>query len=335
MNDKWIRIIGYPIVVISMSMIYGRLNWELGGIYIVSAVFVSALFTASIWESSRLVFRFARKRYPGYSNTTKRIIVQSLLTILTTSICKVGINKLVEITLGPEACLQEDMGFLMEGLIIFIPLVIMSSIYESVYFFQAWKENIKQTEALAHAHMESQFEALKKQLDPHFLFNSLNTLSSLIELDNDPAQAYLDRLADVYRYVLDTRNKSTVSLEEELEFLDAYMYLNKVRFRDNLKLEHSFMTNTEAYRLPALSLQLLVENAIKHNVVGQDQPLHIRIFQEGNQLTVENNKQLKSSLPKSTRVGLQNLIERYKLLGSDGITIRDEAKRFAVSLPLL
>ncbi|MFK7970397.1 MAG: sensor histidine kinase [Bacteroidia bacterium] len=335
MKDKWIRIVGYPTVIIVMSWVYGKENWELGGAAILSALTISAMHTASIWEGARRIFIYARRRFPGYHQTARRIIVQSILTIGYTIIAKKAVNEIVKLTFGPEACIEQEMTPFFEAFIIFIPLVITSLVYESVYFFNAWKDNIKQTEALAHAHMESQFEALKKQLDPHFLFNSLNTLSSLIELDNNPAQEYLERLADVYRYVLDTREKSTVTLEEELQFLDAYMYLNKVRFRENLHLEHELSPETFSKRIPALSLQLLVENAIKHNVVGKDQPLAIRIFKEGDHITVKNNKQLKTSFSQSTRIGLQNLIDRYKLLGAEGIIVKDETNHFAVSLPLL
>lgn len=336
MQDKWIRIIGYPIVIVVMSYVYGRSEWEIGGIMILKTLFIASLFTVAIWEGCRQIILFSRKRFPGYPYTTQRIIVQSTLALLYTALAKLTINWVVALSFGPDACISANsLSPTLDGLLIFIPLLIVSLVYEAAYFFQAWKENIKQTEALAHAHMESQFEALKKQLDPHFLFNSLNTLSSLISLDNEPAQDYLDRLADVYRYVLDTRDKSTVSLEEELTFLEAYMYLNQVRFRENLQLENAVSKSFYQQRIPSLSLQLLVENAIKHNVVAQDQPLHIRIFEENDRLVVENNKQLKTSLAHSTRIGLKNLMERYRLLGNDDIQVFDDAKRFAVSIPLL
>jgi LytS/YehU family sensor histidine kinase len=215
------------------------------------------------------------------------------------------------------------------------PLLLMLAVYEGVYFFERWKESIRHSEALALANVQSQFEALKKQLDPHFLFNSLNTLAYLIDLENEPAQEYLSRLADVYRYVLETRGQTTVSLEEELAFLDDYLYLNQVRFRDNLQLEKELSPASRRRQVPALSLQLLVENAIKHNIISPDQPLSIRIVEEGDSLRIENNKQTRPSLGYSSRLGLKNLQEQYGLLTARPLKISDEATRFSVTIPLL
>jgi LytS/YehU family sensor histidine kinase len=217
-----------------------------------------------------------------------------------------------------------------------VPTIIVTLIYESVYFFQAWKLNVKKTEALARENVQSQLETLKNQLDPHFLFNSLNTLASLIEDENKPAQEYLDRLADVYRYVLVSRDKNTVTLEEEMEFLDAYVYLNKTRFRENLQLEKQISALSYQQRVAPLSLQMLIENAIKHNIVSKDKPLKIRIS-EDNQgyLQIENNVQEKKTFEKSTKVGLQNIINRYKLLTDKQVEVIKNTELFKVRIPLL
>ena len=142
-------------------------------------------------------------------------------------------------------------------------------------------------------------------------------------------------MSDVYRYVLETRNKTTVSIEEELQFLEAYMYLNKVRFRDNLLISKDLSPGIYEKHIPALSLQLLVENAIKHNVISKENPLHIQIYSQGEEIVVENNKQIKSTLERSTRVGLNNIRERYQLLTARSISIRNTEDSFQVSLPLL
>lgn len=333
-NDKWIRIIGYPIVIIIMSVIFGWDHLQAGEVRFLFAVLFSTTHTVFIWEGCRQIFLYMRKYYPGISNTAKRIIVQSALSIGYTLIIKIGIHQFEHIAL-PGICDSEHINSISESLIVFIPLIIISLIYESVYFFEEWKKNIQQTESLARINIQSQFEALKKQLDPHFLFNSLNTLAALIDEENEPAQQYLERLSDVYRYVLETRGKTTVSLNEELEFLESYLYLNKVRFRDNLQIEQQL---SEAYRLkhiPALSLQLLVENAIKHNVVSREHPLVIRIFEQEGTLVVENNKQMKSSIGHSTKIGLQNIIHRYELLTSQPIEVINNDQLFSVRLPLL
>ncbi len=334
LKDKWIRIVGYPIVITMMSVIFGWDHLQAGDPRFLFSALFSAVHTVFIWEGCRRIFFHMRKYYPGISNTAKRIVLQSTLSIVYTLIIKTSIHKFEHYAF-PGVCESAHINSLSESLIIFIPLVIISLIYESVYFFEEWKKNIQQTEALARVNIQSQFEALKKQLDPHFLFNSLNTLASLIDAENEPAQEYLERLSDVYRYVLETRNKTTVTLESELEFLEAYIYLNKVRFRDNLQIEQEL---SDAYRhrhIPALSLQLLVENAIKHNVVSREHPLVIRIFEEEGQLVVENKKRVKQTLGHSTKIGLQNIINRYEILTSEPIVVINNEVLFSVKLPLL
>lgn len=184
----------------------------------------------------------------------------------------------------------------------------------------------KKTESLARENVQSQLETLKNEIDPHFLFNSLNTLAALIDAENYPAGEYLEKLADVYRYVLTSRDKNTVTLEEEMTFLDDYVYLNKVRFRDNLQIIKKI--SSEAYRqlVALLSLQMLVENAIKHNIVAKERPLHIRIIQEeGRYLSVVNNVEAKMIFELSTKVGLKNIANRYKLLSDEQFEIKKEA----------
>jgi LytS/YehU family sensor histidine kinase len=194
---------------------------------------------------------------------------------------------------------------------------------------------VQKTEALARENVQSQLETLKNQLDPHFLFNSLNTLASLIEEENIPAQTYLDRLSDVYRYVLINREKNTVTLEEEMQFLDAYVYLNKIRFRENLLIEKDIPAQTYHQHIAPLSLQMLIENAIKHNVISRENPLKIKILQDGDFLTVENNVQGKKIFEKSTKLGLQNIINRYRLLTPLGVEVSNTGTHFSVRLPLL
>lgn len=333
-QDKWLRIIGYPVVILGMSLIFAGKEWtELSPMLWISLL-ISSLYTILIWEGCRRIIPAIRLRYPGFANTTKRLLVQVPAMVLYTFLVFLFMEQVMSYCYEPGQEYDEvSPGLTL--LILLIPVTFFLLIYESRYFFLEWKKDIQKTEALARAHLLSQFEALKKQLDPHFLFNSLNTLASLIDHANTPAQEYLERLSDVYRYILETRNKATVSLAEEMQFLDAYVYLNKVRFRDNILVENELSELAHQQHIPALSLQLLVENAIKHNVISRDKPLKIRIFEEDGELVVENNKQLKPTLGHSTRVGLQNIRSRYELLNAKPITIINQEDLFRVKLPLL
>ncbi len=217
-----------------------------------------------------------------------------------------------------------------------IPMGLVISIYEGAYFFDEWIKNLQRSEALAKENIRSQFEALKNQLDPHFLFNSMNTLAALIDDENQPAQTYLEQLSDVYRYVLVSQQKETVPLHEELAFVESYVHLNKTRYRDNLIFRNELSKEALNQLVPPLSLQILVENAIKHNIVSNDKPLTLRLSMDAyGYITVENNVQKKNILEKSTKTGLQNMINRYALLTTEKVEILQTADVFSVKVPPL
>ena len=181
----------------------------------------------------------------------------------------------------------------------------------------------------------AQFDALKNQLDPHFLFNSLNVLTSLIDEDPDNAQRFTTSLSKVYRYVLEQKNKELVTVDDELNFARTYMSLLKMRFEDSIIFDiPEKVSNPEAKVVP-LSLQLLLENAVKHNTVAENKPLHIKIFELDNTLVVSNNKQPNHVVKKSSGVGLANIAQRYGLLTKRKMVIDETAKTFSVAIPML
>ena len=205
-------------------------------------------------------------------------------------------------------------------------------------FMQNWKsamtkETTKQ-EIVAKTET-AKFESLKNQLDPHFLFNSLNVLTSLIGENPDQAERFTTKLSKVYRYVLEQRNKDLVPIEEELKFAKTYMELLGMRFEDAVKFNIPDTIDNNELKIVPLSLQLLLENAVKHNVVSTSKPLTISIYQEDNYLIIENNINPKEAIGKSTKVGLQNIADRYGLITKKGVRIENNNKTFKVSLPLL
>jgi hypothetical protein len=181
----------------------------------------------------------------------------------------------------------------------------------------------------------AKFESLKNQIDPHFLFNSLNVLSSLIEENPINAQRFTTSLSKIYRYVLEQKDKELVSVEEELAFAKTYMNLLKMRFENSLFYElPTTGINPEAKVVP-LSLQLLLENTVKHNVVSEQRPLHIRITIEGDYLAVQNDYQKKEVLQDRQGVGLQNIINRYRIITNRKVLIEQNEKTFTVKIPIL
>jgi len=209
------------------------------------------------------------------------------------------------------------------------------SIFYSVYFYNLFQKNkIKEQKVIAGV-ASAKFDALKNQLDPHFLFNSLNVLTSLIEENPKNAQKFTTALSKVYRYVLEQKSKDLVTVDEELDFARTYMSLLKMRFEDSIIFEIPEKASNPESKVVPLSLQLLLENAVKHNMVTSNKPLHIKIYEDKGNLVVMNNLQPKKIVKKSSGVGLNNIKQRYQLLTKKQVIINQEAKSFAVAIPIL
>lgn len=191
--------------------------------------------------------------------------------------------------------------------------MLTTSIFHIFYFYKATQEKKLSSQKLKAGVANAQLDALKSQLDPHFLFNSLNVLTSLIEESPVKAQDFTTSLSRVYRYVLDKKHEDLVPLQEEIAFGKAYMKLLKMRFEEGLQFEFPEEAVAADLKISPLSLQLLLENTIKHNMVSQDKPLLVKVFIDKDLLIVENNKQTKNSLH-SSGLGLKNIIQRYSTL---------------------
>ncbi len=199
-------------------------------------------------------------------------------------------------------------------------------------FLTEWRTAVVKIEQLKLENLSARYDALKNQVNPHFLFNSLNSLSALVYEDQRKAVEFIQKLSQVYRYVLEKRDCELVSLEEELIFLNNYLFLQKIRFGDNLHIE--IRKDVESGWLPPLAIQMLVENAIKHNVICEEKPLAIRIDVWAEQIQVSNTIQEKLEKD-STGIGLSNLKARYEYLSEQKVKVETRDNRFWVSIPLL
>lgn len=203
------------------------------------------------------------------------------------------------------------------------------------YFYKKYQENRVKEQKIIAGTASAKFETLKNQIDPHFLFNSLNVLSSLIEENPDSAQRFTTSLSKVYRYVLEQKDKELVSVQEELAFAKTYMNLLKMRFENSVFYELPEQVSNEEARVVPLSLQLLLENTIKHNVVSQQKPLHIKIYEEGGYLVVQNILQKKEVLQDRRGVGLQNIVSRYAIITARKVQVEESKQHFTVKIPVL
>ncbi|WP_395066952.1 histidine kinase [Flavobacterium sp.] len=212
--------------------------------------------------------------------------------------------------------------------------IVVLSFY-TFYIYKAYQENKVKEQKIIAGTANAKFESLKNQIDPHFLFNSLNVLSSLIEENPDNAQKFTTSLSKIYRYVLEQKDKELVSVSEELAFAKTYMNLLKMRFENSISFELPTNFENQDAKVVPLSLQLLLENCIKHNIVSEQKPLHIQIFEKENYLVVHNHLQKKEVLQDRRGVGLQNIISRYAILTKRKVLIDDANGIFAVHLPIL
>jgi LytS/YehU family sensor histidine kinase len=203
----------------------------------------------------------------------------------------------------------------------------------TVLFFKNWKEATVQQEELKRAHLALQYQTLKDQVRPHFLFNSLSSLVTLINTDQEKATQFVHKLSDVYRYVLEQRENELVSLSEEMKFVEDYIFLQKIRFGESLRISIELNPNPGRMVIP-LSLQLLIENAIKHNEVSAEQPLHIEILSTAeHHVIVKNSLQKKELSEKSPGTGLNNLRTRIAFFSEVPMVVHEEAEAFIVRIP--
>jgi hypothetical protein len=211
--------------------------------------------------------------------------------------------------------------------------MIIISIYYSHYLIHFWKKSMDKYEALEQENLKAKYDALKSQVNPHFLFNSLNTLTGVVEQDQKQAVFFIKKLSDIYRYVLEQQDKELVEIAEELNFLENYIYLAKMRYGNGLHYQHD-ISSLNKYIVP-LGLQVLVENSIKHNVVSDDSPLNIRVYEEGAYLVVSNNLRKKKTIHENGAIGLENLKNRYGYFTQDPVIVQNDKTNFTVKIPIV
>ncbi|MDJ1485064.1 histidine kinase [Cytophagaceae bacterium YF14B1] len=216
-------------------------------------------------------------------------------------------------------------------------ILINLTIYLFLYLlYQSYANQViaVELERIKSDHLAAQFELLKQQINPHFLFNSLNTLKSMVDIGDEHASDFIVKLSNFYRASLDTKKLDVVSMEEELKLLDSFFFLLHARFEEGIHIDVKLTVGHKASFVPPFVLQLLVENAVKHNVVAIDMPLHIEIFSDEDYIVVQNNLQVKSLTEPSTNLGLQNVNQRYQHITGMPIIVNDSGKYFTVKLPV-
>lgn len=336
LNDKWFRFFGLPVVALMGHIIFFNRNntgEEIFGFW--EIYFLSLAETVLIWETNRLVFQFFRRKYPALYLTRRRIFAILLVSTPLTIVVRTLNVFLYDATRfwGYRFPLE---AYLHNIFVALLFVVVVGGIYEAVYYFRMWKNTAVESEGLKRENLQTQLQALKAQINPHFLFNSLGSLSSLIEEDSGRAQAFVKEMATVYRYLLQANEKDLVSLAEEMKFIRAYSSLLKTRFEEGLQLVTGIGEREAALLLPPLTVQLLLENAVKHNAILAARPLQVRIYtDDADNLVVANNLQRKTSPVYSSKTGLNNIRVKYRLLNHPNVQVTQTDTHFQVSVPLI
>ena len=293
--------------------------------------------SAALSYGSSLCENYFDKRIPWIHYPAKRLIFQTL-TYMTYAFCVTYILIVLFVLFVKQKFSWETLPWKLLIEDTKMPMILafgISAVFISRSFLIEWRKAAIETEQLKTERYAQQYQSLKDQLNPHFLFNSLNVLSNLVYDNPDTASRFINQLSKIYRYVLDVQQEELVALERELEFAENYLSLQKIRFEEGLQFNIQVDKNKTGF-LPPLSLQLLLENAMKHNIASMANPLRIEITSDGNTLIVKNNLQVKSSLPEeSAGIGLSNIRKRYELLSSENMTVEDTGGYFVVKLPLL
>ena len=332
LNDFWLRLIGIPIVGLIVPLTFFGLNIN-DPIYLKSAC-ISMFYTGLYWHICRLFFILGNRHFPKLDDAIKRMFwIFSRVTGVLLLFCNtcyfiiepllVDMNKLPHLSAWKINAASFMMFFTIAG------------IYESRRYFSWLQTTLVEKERLEKENLVSQLEGLKNQVNPHFLFNSLNTLIHIIPENPETAVRFVQKLSKVYRYILEIRETNTTPLSSELEFLKAYVFLLKERFGDNLHINIQNTEGVEERHIVPLSLQILFENAIKHNIISSEKPLMVDVFVEGNKLIVKNNLQRKNQVQEGTGVGLENIKNRYYLVSKKAVDVIVTSQSYMVALPLL
>ena len=287
-----------------------------------------------IMQGNEAINKGLNSKYSWIENAKKRLIIQSIISVLFTSIALFPIMYLLH-----QLRFRDGQIVNHKMVEIFPPALLFTIAFLAVKigseFFIALKNSLIETEKYKTESANAQLQNLKNQLNPHFLFNNLSVLTSLVYKNQDKAADFINELAKVYRYVLDTKNSELVPLQEELDFINHYIFLQKIRFEDSISFEIKIEESKKSDYLLPMCLQMLVENTIQHNETSQANPLKVLIYTDNDSLVIENLILSRSDISESTKTGIKNIKQRYSFFTDKKVIVSNNGKVFKVILPLI
>ncbi len=335
LNDDLMRLIGIPlfgIAIPNLTGLFGSLTYSDPAYWLGYLYFI--VLATLIWQGNRYLLFRTRSRFTWFDRPIEKLILLFFNNIFYTSPLTIAWLCLWYQWAGFSAIKWETI--LIVTLVNVICVLFVTHVYETVFMMKEQQgEQVKNAE-LSRAKAEAELSALKNQIDPHFMFNSLNTLSHLIATDATKASLFTENLADVYRYILSQKEQSLVLLEDELAFTHKYTDLLHLRFGNALLIKRHFNGNTEKdFLIPPTSVFVAFENAVKHNELNENAPLQIDMDVRDGILFIANTIQVRKTLQHSSGIGLKNLDERFKIITGKGIVAGRHENRFVISFPLI
>ena len=294
------------------------------------------IITLLIWESSRLIEPVFKKLINRQKNKIKTLVLFFITGSLFTTLITIGLVFFVSMGLHNYSFKQTIIPLKLNLIYAWLANLLFHLLNAIKFYFTEYKTKWMEAEELKRISAQAELQLVKSQINPHFLFNNLNVLSALIMKNNEEANKFIEEFSKVYRYILNNHDKELVDIKTELEFIKPYIFLLQKRFAEGLDITIEVPeTYKKFYVIPA-SLQMLIENAIKHNVISKTKPLHIDVHINGNNtIVVSNNLQLRQSVDNSTQIGLANIIKRYQLVSGKNVMVKNDSADFTVALPLL
>jgi sensor histidine kinase YesM len=340
-NDIWVMLICLPFFLNLAYLLFGKRYFEEQRVLIWATIVVCITWVIS-WRLHILAGHYMRIVLQDVTQTARRLLISGCIYVPLTALITCVLFYVFYITgfLGYRFDLQNFILALLSGLLINI---VATSFYEGLYVFEKWRSTLLEAETLKleaeklkKENLQSQLDGLKSQVNPHFLFNSLNSLSALISKNPDKAELFLDEMSKVYRYLLRTNEQELTSLAAEIRFVNSYFHMLKTRYGNGIVLQMSVEKIHEDFLLPPLTLQMLIENAVKHNIILKEEPLVITIGTDANDnLTVSNTLYKKRLKVQSSKIGLANISAKYRLLNQPDIIINESKTDFTVIIPLI
>lgn len=306
--------------------------WDDTRLFLINMTY-SGLFWVFLWKGSEYLVDLLNRYYSWLEHPIKRLFLSVFAVAFYTASVVLVLNFLVDLLVFQKSLEQsiKELADVPVVTTVIVTLAINAVMHGRAFLFE-WRQSSIDMEKLKTEQVFTQFQSLKNQVNPHFLFNSLNALSSLVYDNQAKAVEFIRKLSEVYRYVLDQKDEEVVSIKEEVRFLSNFVFLQKIRFGENLQFEIEG-EESEGF-IPPLALQLLVENAIKHNVVSEQHPLSIKVTINEEHCVVKNN--VKEKLDKdSTGIGLENLKARYGFICDREVVIEKSDNQFVVKIPVL